>query len=234
MRVIFCLFYLLLIPTIGQAQIFANKTIYYWGQQLPPVQNVAVRNGSDKTLLVTVNVVEVENPGGEDQKHVPSEDIIVTPKRFSVTGNGERTVRLLRRGEHGQRERVFRISFVPEAREEDDIATTSVQTGNPNVVATLKVLTGIGLLVFTQPAAGEADLEIERREGNILLKNNGNVNIALLKVQKCVSEGNQCEDVVPRRVYPGRSFEVKETKGKVVYLRKRVGEAVSEMTIPGE
>jgi P pilus assembly chaperone PapD len=219
---IFCALFIVRLP--AQAQITADKTVVYWQQNSPPVKNVAVRNSANKSILVEVRVNEVLNPGEASINQQPSNDILVAPKRFSVPPRGERTVRMLRRGEHGAKERVFRISFVPEAREDED------QSDNkPTHVRTmLRVLTGVGILLFTEPTVSEPKLLVERQDNKIVLKNQGNVNIALLKVKRCAKVGEDCEEIVPKRLYPGTSFEINDTNGKVISIRKRIGDEVTE------
>lgn len=229
----FCLLNFLSVPLFvrnAEAQIFADKSIFYWSEASPPVRNLALRNSADQPLMVEVKIVEVLNPGTPEEKLEPSEDVLASPKRFSVPAKGERTVRLLRRGAHGQNERVFRISFVPKASD-DATENAGKSVPIPGTSGVLKVLTGVGILVFSQPAVEDAHLVVERRENSVLLRNEGNVNIAILKLRRCVKPDEGCEEVIPKRLYPGNSFEVPDTAGKVVFIRKRIGDKISEENV---
>jgi P pilus assembly chaperone PapD len=221
----------LLTAQSAKAQIFADKSIFYWASSAPPVKNLALRNSAEQPLMVEVKIVEVINPGTPEEKLEPSEDVLASPKRFSVPAKGERTVRLLRKGEHGKTERVFRISFIPQARD-DETEGAQKSIPIPGTSGVLKVLTGVGILVFSQPAVEEPHLTIERKENSVILTNEGNVNIAILKLRRCTKADEGCEDIVPKRLYPGNTFVVPDTAGKVVFIRKRIGDNISEENVP--
>ena len=155
-----CIYFFLLLnfvlfpflTTNAHAQIFADKSIFYWSEASPPVRNLALRNSAEQPLMVEVKIVEVLNPGTAEEKLDDSEDILASPKRFSVPPKGERTVRLLRRGTHGEHERVFRVSFIPRASDDADENAPGKTVAVPGTSGILKVLTGVGVLLFTQPA----------------------------------------------------------------------------------
>lgn len=218
-------------PLLAEAQITVDRSIFYWSHLNPPVQNVSVRNSAEQPMFVEVKAEEVINPGTAGEHRDIAQDIIVAPKRFSVPAKGERVVRLLRKGSHGDSERVFRVSFIPQARESTDEEKTETARTHGAVQTTLKVLSGVGILIFTEPKEITPLLETERDGDTVRLKNTGNVNVLISKIRKCLKENEACEEVTPKRLYPGNSLEVAGTSGKVVTFTKRIGNEFSEATV---
>ena len=73
-----------------QAQISVNDVIVQFKAGQRPVQNIIVKNSSKEVFYVTATSEEIQDPGEEKSALLPTEDLIVSPRRFSIDGNSER------------------------------------------------------------------------------------------------------------------------------------------------
>ena len=181
-------------------------------------------------MFVELKAEEVIEPGSTNENRILAQDLLVAPKRFSVPAKGERIVRLLRKAPLGAMERVFRVSFVPQSieRTEEEKAQAEIKGG---FQTTLKVLSGVGILIFFEPENPNPKLSSERSDDKLVLRNTGNVNILLAKIKRCTKPGEECEEITPKRLYPGNSLEVGGVSGKVVTVTKRIRNEFSDETI---
>lgn len=212
------------------AQISVNDVIIEFKSKERPVQNIIVKNSSPQVFYVTANVEEIQDPGEEKSILLPTEDILVSPKRFSVSGQNERVVRLLARNPASSKERVYRVTFTPQ---DTDFGDTIVkETGGHKTQ--LKILTGMGILVFLDPTVPNPDLKWVRKGDSIVFENSGNQHVRLMRGSACDSESVGCIDLPTRRVYGGRQFVVKVPAGKTVYYTRRDGASgdYKSLTIP--
>src|SRR5262245_50938369 len=106
-------FLALLLPGVGpraaHAQITVDRVIVLFKNSQRPIDNIVVKNTGDKALYVTVEPDVMVNPGDKDESRVHTTDLLVSPKRFSLDPNGERSVRLLLKKPHGDEEQVYRV-----------------------------------------------------------------------------------------------------------------------------
>jgi len=203
----------------ASAQISVNDVIINFKAGERPVENLIVKNSSPEVFYVTASCDEIVEPSQDQSAIKPTDDVIVSPKRFSIDGENERVVRLLRKKAPDDRERVYRVTFVPQEKNFAE-EQQHVEAGRKTK---LRVLTGMGLLVFVDPKNAKADLKWERRNDEILFKNDGNLHVRLLEGKACDSEGVGCEELPSRRVYGGRDFIVKVNPKKTVYFNRRDG-----------
>jgi len=218
----FSLLFLFSIPT-AQAQISVDGVIVYLSANKPPVKNITVSNSSPNAMLANVTAVKVENPGTKDEKRVPTDEIIISPKRFSVPGKGERTVRLLLKTPPTNTERVFRVAFTPEAAEETEEAKPKSSHIN--------ILTGVGILVFAEPIEPTPALVWERSNNKLRLTNSGNINVVVDRLKACDPDKNNCKDYDGKRLYAGNSLVLDVQNGKVLSLRKKERQTFSTVEI---
>ena len=78
-----------LFSSTSQAQISVNDVIIQFKAGQRPVQNVIVKNSSDDVFYVTASSEEIQEPGEEKSALLPTEDLLVSPKRFSIDGKGD-------------------------------------------------------------------------------------------------------------------------------------------------
>lgn len=216
------LFLSIVIPffiSTAQAQISVNDVIVQFKAGERPVQNIIVKNSSPEVFYVTATSEEIQDPGEEKSPLLPSEDLIVSPKRFSVDGKNERVVRLLSRNQSENKERVYRVTFTPQDQDFGQVTESNMQERRTQ----LKILTGMGILVFIDPIVPNPDLKWVRKDDSIVFENVGNQHVRLMQGRACDSENVGCTDLPTRRVYGGRQFEVKVPVGKTVFYTRRDG-----------
>jgi P pilus assembly chaperone PapD len=159
----------------------------------------------------------------EDNKQVSTEDLIFSPKRFAIDPKGERTVRLLLKKPPSDKERVYRVVFRPSDRG----FGTTLEGESQGRKTVLKVLTGMGILVYVDPRAPKEDFSWEREGGKVVFQNDGNIHVRLFKLRHCPTANEKdeegCVQIPPRRVYGGKTHEIDVPPDRFVLFVKRVG-----------
>lgn len=215
-------------PSEGLAQVTAETMILEFDSNARPVRNFVVRNSSDEAVAVRAIPYFVSNPGRPDEKPVPTEDFLVSPGEFSIGPNGERTVRLLVRKPLVKEQQAFRVNFVPIAKEDREGEQEKKKIGMQ-----LKVMTGVGILVFVNPPEKKEDLRWERQDNGskIVFKNAGNINVMIDEPAACSSKDLQtCVPLQPnsKRMYPQNVLEFSGVQGKILHFVKRIGDDQEE------
>ena len=221
------------------AQITVTDVIYTFRAAEKPVHNVKVKNTGSDPIYVTVEADEMVRPGFDDEKRVPTKDLIVSPRHFSIPAGADRTVRLLLRKAVVDTQSVYRVRFMPRAKPfEDD------KGGRPAKRVALQVLTGIGMLIFVDPKDPRPELAWERQGGTVRFTNNGNVNVYLADAKACTGinasspeadlSSASCEQIKPPigRLYPGNKKTVNIPAHKTLVVSRRVGEHQERLVIP--
>lgn len=203
----------------ASAQITVNDVILSFKAGERPLQNVIVSNSSDDVFSVSVTVERYIAPYDPQRGFEPSTDLLASPKQFSIEGKGQRTVRLLLKKQPPEQEAVYRVSFTPKAGSLDQEPKDLV--GNRK--AMLRIITGMGVLVFVDPQAPHPDLKWRREGDKLIFHNDGNVHVRVTDGRACNSDGTDCEDLPSKRVYGGMTFEVPVSNKKVVTYTKRDG-----------
>lgn len=197
------LLFLLVVTLSGpaSASMLIDRSILTFEAGSPSRQDVTVTNPTEDTMFLEVEVLQVTDPGTDDERREVVRDpasigLIAAPRRLAIPAGGRRLVRLVNLDGHGDTERVYRVNITPiqppaEAGEERQIG--------------LRIVVAYQLLIFVAPETARSGLEA-RREGNQLhLHNTGNVNVLLGDGRQCRGglEGSDCESVTGRRLYPG-------------------------------
>lgn len=205
------------IAASAHAQVTTDRAIIRFKAGTRPIENVSVQNIGDETLYVTSVTEKVINPGTPQEERQETEEVLVSPKRFSLDGRSDRAVRLLLKEPYGEKEGVYRVKFLPETKG-FGIEEKSAKKGEKT--ATLKVVTAVGILIFAEPAKPLPEFSWTRNEGTIRLSNKGNVNVLLTEGKACKSQGVECADIPVTRLYPGNEHELKIPDGKMVSFKK--------------
>lgn len=208
-----------LAPLTTFAQVTVNNVIVVFPAGQRPIQNVTVGNSSDDPVYVLASVERVLDPEAGGNKSEPSEDILASPKSFSIEKNGQRAVRFLVRKQPTDKEVLYRVIFTPQDRGfgEESKHTIGGRT------TSIRILTGMGVLAFVEPPNPVGDLAWERYPDRIVFKNNGNVHVELGEGKACL--GETCSPVDRKRVYPGATFELAVDGAKSVTYMVRTGAA---------
>jgi len=199
------------------AQITVDSVIAHFSATERPVRNVIVGNSSNDPAYVKVEVTEVQEPE-KSEKIAPTTELLASPKAFSIEPNGQRTVRLLLKTPPTDRERVFRVSFIPQDRGFGE----EIAQSRDGINTFIKVLTGMGMLVFADPRNPVEDLKWERAANKIVFTNTGNVNVFLGEGESCNPAG-ACSKLPTKRLYATNSFEVSVPLENSVSIMSRAG-----------
>lgn len=222
-------FVLLLLPLAAAAQISVDRVIVNFKKGELPVRNVVVTNGGKEPLYVTAVSDVMVKPGTAEEARQPTEDLVVSPKRFSVEPGGQRTVRLLLKRKLGDEEQVYRVKFLPQGSEFD--AQEMADSGKGRKTQ-LKVLFSVGMLIFAEPLEIQPKLEWKREGNEVVFRNTGNVNVMLEDVKLCKSADAECSEHPSNRLYPGNEWKVQAPSALHVQMRKQVGDAYESLVIP--
>lgn len=215
-RIFALLFLLLLAPLVAFAQVSVDKVIFSFHPGQPPVQNVVVRNSGTDVLGVEIEPEEVQSPGTPEEKRLPTDNLLVSPKRISLPGGGQRTVRFLLKTPAKDKELVYRVKlspklqgFLPGEEQSSSFKETKI-----------KVITTVGLLVFALPENPTVEVKTHRSGNTIQLINAGNTNVYLDDGKYCEdAEKKQCKEIQATRLYAGGSTTVTVPAGKKAIFR---------------
>jgi P pilus assembly chaperone PapD len=201
---LFILFLVLFISAnvkISEAQISVDNVMVHLAIGSRPVHNVIVSNTSNETAYVITEVKSVPDPTNDKIENITTTDLLASPKAFSIEPHGQRTVRLLLKAPPGEKEKVFRVGFIPQDRGFGQNVVQNLD-GRKTVI---RVLSGMGILVFADPVKPLVDLKWIREGGKITLTNSGTVNVHLTEVKSC-SGPEICNSLETKRLYSGASY----------------------------
>ncbi len=191
-----------------------NRAVINFQLGEAPREDVTVYNRGDSRLFAEVEVLEVHNPGTEDEERVVVRDpesigLVASPRRLTVPAGGRRLVRLVNLEGHGDEERVYRVNIRPV---EGDVEADAMG---------VRILVGYQLLVFIPPAEARVELEAQRNGRQLELHNAGNVNIRLFGGRQCEpgQTGDDCATVNSTRLYPGNRREIELPRDAPVEFR---------------
>jgi P pilus assembly chaperone PapD len=172
-----------------------------------PRIDIYVANPDDETLYVEVEVLEVRNPGTEEETRTPVKnpsqvDFLVTPNKFIVPPGNRKLVRFVNIGGHAEEERIFRINLVPKS---------------PPMEATqnaIRLVVGYQVLALIAPAEETQDLKVYRDGTSVTVANQGKASVLFRNGVQCETEEDlldrpdeRCSGLEPRRIYPGNVWE---------------------------
>lgn len=204
----------------AEAQIILQTVILHFPAEARPITNLTVYNTAPEVFHVASRINKVENPGLPDEKTVPTDEVLVSPRNFTIPAKGSRAVRLILKRQPGEIEGVYRVAFAPVERSgEDDIPKPQGARG----MAQIKVLTGMGALVFATPINPRYELSIERDRQRIAFSNRGNAQFALLYGKACRKGREDCYDISGSRIYAGQTWELKVPGDETVIYSKKEG-----------
>jgi len=202
-----------------EAQISVNDVIVHFKAAERPLQNIIVKNSAKEVFYVTATVEELSEPSEDKSPLLVTEDLIVSPKKFSIDANSERVVRLLSRKTHDNKERVYRVSFVPQEKEFGE----PLEGASGDRKTMIRVITGMGVLVFIDPINPKPELKWVRTPDSVIFTNSGNQHTRLSEGKACDSEDVGCTDLPSRRVYGGKDYTVSVPANKTIYYTRRDG-----------
>jgi P pilus assembly chaperone PapD len=201
------------------AQVTVNTVILNFKSGQRPVQSVMVGNSSDHPAYVLARVEKVMDPESGGNISEPSDDILVSPKAFSLEPKGQRAIRLLLRKPPQDVEAVYRALFVPQDRGFGQEIKREYQGRK----ASIRVLTGMGVLLFVEPKNPTRLVKWSREADAITFLNEGNIHLELADGKSCELSGEECVGLESKRVYAGTSFSIPATASRTLSFLTRFG-----------
>ena len=185
-----------------------------------------VFNSGDSTAFVKVNVLEIVYDSDGTPKEIPvttSTDgasrngLMASPARLIVPAQGMQGTRLLYMGER-DRERYFRVRFVPVVPEkEDEFAVSSEEREDykKNLSAGVNVMTGFGTVFFVRPKDARFESAVNETDIRYELRNNGNTVVIIDEFKSCsLSNESECGATTKHHVMAGKTYAFDKEKGR--------------------
>ncbi|TDK53908.1 molecular chaperone [Pseudomonas moraviensis] len=185
-----------------------------------------VFNSGDATAFVKINVLEIVYGADGKPEEIPvlnaadgasRNGLMASPARLIVPAQGMQGTRLLYMGER-DRERYFRVRFVPVVPEkEDDFVVSGEERDDykKSLSAGVNVMTGFGTIFFVRPRDARFDTLINESDSRYELRNNGNTVIIVDEFKSCsLSKESDCGATTKHHVLAGKSFAFDKEKGR--------------------
>ncbi|VVO79543.1 hypothetical protein PS850_01764 [Pseudomonas fluorescens] len=185
-----------------------------------------VFNSGDSTAFVKVNVLEIVYDTDGTPKEIPvatSTDgasrngLMASPARLIVPAQGMQGTRLLYLGER-DRERYFRVRFVPVVPEkEDEFAVSGEEREDykKNLSAGVNVMTGFGTVFFVRPKDARFESVVSETDTRYELRNNGNTVVIIDEFKSCsLSNESECGATTKHHVMAGKTYAFDKEKGR--------------------
>ncbi|MBF8723386.1 molecular chaperone [Pseudomonas guariconensis] len=182
-----------------------------------------IYNSGTATAFIKVSVAElVYDQDGEprevDLEQLPLEQrgVVASPARLIVPARGQQSVRLLYRGER-DKERYFRLRFIPVLPEKDDgfsLSEAQAQDYRDSLKAGVQLLAGYGTLLFVRPTGSRYQTPMTQQGGQLVVTNNGNATVVLDNFRHCAVAGRDCVDPTKHHLLPGVTRKFPEQPGR--------------------
>ncbi|MHC8409787.1 molecular chaperone [Pseudomonas sp. Hz4] len=185
-----------------------------------------VFNSGDSTAFVKVNVLEIVYDADGTTREIPVETaadgasrngVMASPARLIVPAQGMQGTRLLYMGER-DRERYFRVRFVPVVPEkEDDFVVTQEERDDykKSLSAGVNLMTGFGTIFFVRPKDARFETAVNETDSRYDLRNNGNTVVIVDEFKSCsLTEETDCGATTKHHVLAGKTFGFDKEKDR--------------------
>ncbi|WP_085684568.1 MULTISPECIES: pilus assembly protein [unclassified Pseudomonas] len=185
-----------------------------------------VYNSGDSTAFVKINVLEILYNADGTSTEVPvkvqadasaRDGLMASPARLIIPAQGMQGTRLLFMGDR-DKERYFRVRFVPVVPEkEDEFAVSSEEREEykKTLTAGVNVMAGFGTIFFVRPKDARFDSVIDDSAGTYKVRNNGNTVVVIDEFKSCSKTNEaECEPTTKHHVMAGRTFEFEKKAGR--------------------
>jgi hypothetical protein len=202
-----------------------------------------VFNSGDSTAFVKVSVFEIVYDAEGKPQEVPVETaadgasrngVMASPARLIVPAKGMQGTRLLFLGER-DRERYFRVRFVPVVPEKEDeflVSQEEREDYKKTLSAGVNVMTGFGTVFFVRPKEARYDTVIDDTPGRYVVRNNGNTVLVVDEFKSCsLADESDCGATTKHHVMAGRTFEFDKEKGREYRFKLIEGETKKDLKV---
>ncbi|RAI71490.1 molecular chaperone [Pseudomonas fluorescens] len=204
-----------------------------------------VFNGGDSTAFVKVSILEIVYDADGTIREIPlanqadagaRDGLMASPARLIVPANGMQGTRLLYMGER-EKERYFRLRFVPVVPEKEDEFAVSAEEREDykkGLSAGVNVLAGYGTVFFVRPKETRFDSVINDGPGKYEIRNNGNTVVVIDEFKDCsVKNETECQPTTKHHILAGRTFQFDKQAGREYRFTMIEGSATKKLEIKG-
>ena len=191
------------LSTALAAGIILDRSIVDFSSTEPPRHDVTVINQGDEIAYVKVEVLEVLNPGTENEErnvvNNPEKiQFVASPSKLAIPAGGRKQVRLVNLAPPGE-EKIFRVNFTPVLPPLEESAEG----------LGVKFVVAYQVLALVHPAHPTELLEIKRDPKSIRFHNRGNTYALISSVRQCDEVGENCrDDLGSKRLYAGNELVI--------------------------
>ncbi len=202
-----------------------------------------VFNSGDSTAFVKVNVLEIVYDADGTSREVPvtsaadgasRNGLMASPARLIIPAQGMQGTRLLYMGER-DRERYFRVRFVPVVPEKEDdfvVSNEEREEYRKTLSAGVNVMTGFGTVFFVRPKSTRYDTVINDSVGRYEVRNNGNTVLVVDEFKSCsLADESDCGVTVKDHGMAGRVFAFEKEKGREYRFKLVEGERKQDFKV---
>lgn len=204
-----------------------------------------VFNGGDSTAFVKVNILEIVYGADGTSREIPltsqadasaRDGLMASPARLIVPANGMQGTRLLYMGER-EKERYFRVRFVPVVPEKEDEFAVSAEEREDykkGLSAGVNVLAGYGTVFFVRPKDTRYESVIDNAAGHYQIRNNGNTVVVIDEFKNCSVKNEQdCQPTTKHHILAGRTFQFEKQAGREYRFTLVEGEISKKLEVKG-
>ncbi|OPA86091.1 pilus assembly protein [Pseudomonas fluorescens] len=185
-----------------------------------------VFNNGDSTAFVKINILEIvydangastEIPVATDSATLVRNGLMASPARLIVPAGGTQGTRLLFIGSR-DKERYFRVRFVPVVPEKEDqfaISAEERDSYKKNLSAGISVMAGYGTIFFVRPKDTRFDTQVTNTADKYTLYNNGNSVVVVDEFQDCaINKEADCKPTSKHHILAGRTHSFGKEPGR--------------------
>ena len=204
-----------------------------------------VFNGGDSTAFVKINILEIVYDADGTAREIPLQNqtdgasrdgLMASPARLIVPANGMQGSRLLYMGER-EKERYFRVRFVPVVPEKEDEFAVSAEEREDykkGLSAGVNVLAGYGTVFFVRPKETRFDSVINDGPGKYEVRNNGNSVVVIDEFKDCsIKSESDCQPTTKHHILAGRTFQFEKQAGRGYRFTMIEGASTKKLEIKG-
>ena len=204
-----------------------------------------VFNSGDSTAFVKVNVLEIVYDADGKSREIPVEaaadgasrnGLMASPARLIIPAKGMQGTRLLYMGER-DRERYFRVRFVPVVPEKEDnfvVSSEEREDYKKALSAGVNVMTGFGIVFFVRPKDSRYDTVINETPKRYELRNDGNTVLIVDEFKSCsLARESDCGATTKHHVMAGRTFAFDKEAGREYRFKLIEGDSKKDLKVAG-
>ncbi|MFK8076426.1 MAG: molecular chaperone [Granulosicoccus sp.] len=205
---LFTLLVLITTASTAQAQISVSKSVLEFNEE-NLIQDLDVTNTGDFKIFLNLSVAQIRNPHTANPERVELTDprtspVLVSPKQLLIPPGQRKRVRVILRKLPKKVDHVYRLAIKPFT---GDVQLDTDRPANTKASA-IKILLGYDILLLARPKDAVGKLAVKRTADKLYFKNMGNTNVLLRRMRQCNSNGRDCVDLTPNRVYAGELYKV--------------------------